>query len=557
MRLTLLIVIIISISIKAIGQEFCVKSSNLLDSLEARCFSDTLSAKSTLNQYINDLRTSGYFDLTYTLVIHDSTINFNLVKGSKYEISNAIFDSSMVQFLEQTGLRIGAYSPNDALAHLSENGYPLAQIEIKKLYQKDSIITPVYELDPDQLFFFDTLTIMGDRVLDPKFLEQYLRLKEGEVFNFKRLQKSKALINQLPFVEQYANTGIALHDNRISPVLILQKQRANTFDAIVGFFPASDETDQILFTGELKLDLNNLFQRGIRLQVDWQKVQQRTQELQLGVDYPYVFNLPLGTSFEANLLRYDNLFTRNRVQASIAYLFSGMNKLDLFVASETGRVIAEGEPDTLASESNLIDYNQFSYGLELQWNNLDRVRIPRNGWSLNGRFAFGSKQIIENPAWNPEIYETISSPSVVGNFKFKLARFQRISEKSVFLLDARAESILDDNIFLGQVIRIGGIHSLRGFDDMSILSTSYGLLNLEYRFLPDDDSYLSIFANAAYTELNLSNSFSSDLPVGFGLGYTFTVKAGVFSLNYAFGSAKDLPLDFSRGKIHFGFNNTF
>ncbi|MCX6181458.1 MAG: hypothetical protein NT150_05995 [Bacteroidetes bacterium] len=48
-----------------------------------------------------------------------------------------------------------------------------------------------------------------------------------------------------------------------------------------------------------------------------------------------------------------------------------------------------------------------------------------------------------------------------------------------------------------------------------------------------------------------------DHPYGFGAGFSFETKAGIFSLNYAIGKQLGNPIDFGAAKIHFGFLNQF
>jgi outer membrane protein assembly factor BamA len=107
--------------------------------------------------------------------------------------------------------------------------------------------------------------------------------------------------------------------------------------------------------------------------------------------------------------------------------------------------------------------------------------------------------------------------------------------------------------------RIGGIKTLRGFDEESIYASFYVIGSLEYRYLLEENSYLYFFTDAAYYE-NLSVSFAGDrydTPFGFGTGISFETKAGIFSINYALGKQFDNPIYLKSGKVHFGIVNYF
>jgi hemolysin activation/secretion protein len=109
-----------------------------------------------------------------------------------------------------------------------------------------------------------------------------------------------------------------------------------------------------------------------------------------------------------------------------------------------------------------------------------------------------------------------------------------------------------ENLFESEAFRIGGLKTLRGFDEESIYATMFGIGTIEYRFLLDQNSYLFAFFDGAYYENRATNKRVTDRPFGFGLGISFFTKIGVFSLNYALGKQFQNPIDFRAGKIHFG-----
>jgi hypothetical protein len=65
-------------------------------------------------------------------------------------------------------------------------------------------------------------------------------------------------------------------------------------------------------------------------------------------------------------------------------------------------------------------------------------------------------------------------------------------------------------------------------------------------------AYINAFFNGAWYEQKIKDNYTHDFPFGFGLGITFTTKAGLFYLSYALGKQLDNPISFKTGKIHFG-----
>jgi hemolysin activation/secretion protein len=110
---------------------------------------------------------------------------------------------------------------------------------------------------------------------------------------------------------------------------------------------------------------------------------------------------------------------------------------------------------------------------------------------------------------------------------------------------------------MNELFRIGGIRTLKGFDEQSIFASRYLITTVEYRYLFQQMANLVLFWNGAYYENIARSPLISDKPYGFGAGLTMETKAGVFSLYYAMGKAFNNPLDWSKAKVHFGLVNYF
>ena len=102
------------------------------------------------------------------------------------------------------------------------------------------------------------------------------------------------------------------------------------------------------------------------------------------------------------------------------------------------------------------------------------------------------------------------------------------------------------------MFRIGGLRTLRGFDEESIYASTYVIPTIEYRYLFAENSNLLLFTEGAWYE-NVSNgAYLSDTPFSFGAGVNFETKAGILTMTYALGSQLNNPIDLRNGKIHFG-----
>lgn len=176
-------------------------------------------------------------------------------------------------------------------------------------------------------------------------------------------------------------------------------------------------------------------------------------------------------------------------------------------------------------------------------------------FSFNG--GVGTNEILNNPGLTSITYDSLTQESQIIEGTFLFSYFQPISPQTTLLLRVNSATKQTENLTQNQAYRIGGISTIRGFDEQSIFASSYAIGTLEYRLLFDKNAHVSIFCDWAWYELRAISDFVTDTPYALGAGITFGTQAGIFSLNYALGSQFNQPINFQSGKIHFGFINLF
>lgn len=138
------------------------------------------------------------------------------------------------------------------------------------------------------------------------------------------------------------------------------------------------------------------------------------------------------------------------------------------------------------------------------------------------------------------------------------ALYIRLIGNNVLKLGVQGASVFGNStIFKNELFRIGGLKTLRGFDEESIYTSTYVIPTLEYRFLFAQNSNILLFAEGAWYENNSNGQYLNDTPVSVGAGVNFETKAGILSLNYALGNQMGNGFDLRNGKIHFGLTALF
>ncbi len=101
--------------------------------------------------------------------------------------------------------------------------------------------------------------------------------------------------------------------------------------------------------------------------------------------------------------------------------------------------------------------------------------------------------------------------------------------------------------------RFGGIHSIRGFAENSLLAkTQAGLYN-EVRYLLAPNMYLHSITDVAYYESEDTN----DLLYSFGLGFGIQTGGGLFNIIYANGVQPNTDFKLSNAIFHLSYKTQF
>ena len=137
---------------------------------------------------------------------------------------------------------------------------------------------------------------------------------------------------------------------------------------------------------------------------------------------------------------------------------------------------------------------------------------------------------LETGFGNRKTSETSEKQTQLNMDAFKIFNF---NQKNSFYLRINGSSLVSDSYFENELSRFGGINSVRGFNENSILATSYAFMNTEYRFLLSPTIYIHSIIDIAAFENKITNTKEKLFAYGFGFG--ILSKAGLLKLNFANG----------------------
>ena len=568
--LYILLFLCVSTSIKA--QTFSLK---LIDSasqktLKFQTSNSAILREEQIKSYFNSLHEDGYLAATSdSFRISKDTLILLVEKGEQYkwlEIRNSNVDEialTSAGFREKNfanrplNFRKVAAILDKTLSYYENHGYPFARVKLDSLDQVNNKTKAVLHVEKGNFFKIDSVSWKGTAKISKKYLYNYIGIKPDDVYNEAAIRQMENRLKELPFVTAYRPADLFLLEETALVRLYLNDRKASNFNGMVGFLPNNEESGKLLLTGEANLKLKNSLGRGESIDAEWRRLQVSTQSLNVRVAWPFIFNLPLGVDGIFNLYKRDTTFLNVQRNIGVQYLMKGTDYLKAFLDNKSSSLLSTNGLQNLLELPDYADVRSNLYGLELSLTRLDYRLNPRKGIRLLARSGVGFRNIDKNAGLDQDLYNNIVLRSIQYNGFLDFDGFIPLFRQSTINLGLNGAFLSGQNLFENELSRIGGNNLLRGFDEESIFASSYAVLNAEYRYLMEENSFLFLFGNAAWYENVAVNRNVRDWPYGFGAGTSFQTKAGIFTISYALGSQFGNPVGFRNAKVHFGITSLF
>jgi hypothetical protein len=372
------------------------------------------------------------------------------------------------------------------------------------------------------------------------------------------LKRSSQKIRQMPFLFEKQTQVVRLTDKTNKLYLFLEKKNASQFDGIIGLLPDAD-TKKTVITGDVKLKLvNGIFRNGETFDLEWRRLQSQTQDFKGRVIYPYLFGTPVGIDYSLKIYRKDTTFIDIHNDIGLQYYFSGLNNVKIYYKQRTSNLISTSGLETVTVLPDYADISTSSYGAGIFVERVNYRFNPRKGIAFSINAQTGNRSIRRNPKINETAYDDLLLRSVQYQTEGSIAAYIPLYRNNVLKLGVQGASIFGNStIFKNELFRIGGLKTLRGFDEESIYASTYVIPTIEYRFLFAQNSNILLFAEGAWYENNSNGQYLNDIPMSLGAGINFETKAGILSLNYGIGNQFNNGFDIRSGKIHFGLTALF
>jgi outer membrane protein assembly factor BamA len=547
-------------------------------------FTSQVSCEEYINKLPALLNSKGYASASIDTVQYDSSFaQIELYLGTQQNwvqlkvvgIEKRALDESGYMSKNFTNKPINftqlAFIKERLLNYYEKNGYPFAAVFLDSILLKDDELNAVLTATPGPLYHIDSIRINGKAKISNNFLQHYLGLPNGSVYNKEKLELVSKRMLELPYVQEQQPSELMMLGTGSILNVYLQPKRSSQVNFLIGFLPASDATGKLQLTGDVNLNLKNSLGKGETILLNWQQLQLKSPRLNVGFQQPYIFNSPFGIDFLFEIFKKDSAFVQLNAQVGVQYLLSANQSGKLFIQKQNSFLLAAGiDTNQIKVTKQLpanIDVSAVNIGIDYNFNNTNYRFNPKSGNEVQVFSTVGIKTISRNndiisladPSFNyASLYDSLKLKGYQLRVKAMGAHYFTTGKRSTLKAVLNAGIFNSPNVFRNELFQIGGYKLLRGFDEESIYATRYLVSTAEYRYLVGLNSYLFGFVDAGwvknkYQAVNVANHLIST-----GIGILFETKLGLLNMSFAIGKRNDVNFNLSQSsKIHFGYINYF
>lgn len=464
---------------------------------------------------------------------------------------------SSAGYIAESGARIDRweddpFSPADVsslfdkiLSHQEEHGYPFSRLRLDSVEVSDNQMHATLHLEPGPYIEVDSIIIRGDLDIPINLIYRSIEIQPHSPFNQERFEAIAQNLKELSFVRLANQPEMVFSQDGNWLYIDLEEQVASSIDAFVGLQSNPSNVDEgTTFFGQFNLELIHLLGVGERINLHWERFQTNSQELTGGLEFPILFKSPFGIAGDLYIFRQDTFFSSFERNISLLYHPNFRSKLEVGYNRFSSQGLGNAESD-IENSTGKVEHRT----AQVSWrsSSLNDKLNPSKGLFVRTRVNLGEREILESDT---------TLESILGRAQARVEWFTPLSTSFALLSKVQGGALLSENLLSNEHFRLGGLQTMRGFDQQSIFASEFAIISIEPRLLLDDKSSIFVFAEAGYFDTQISRLRMGWLRA-YGAGLNIGNNNSSFNLTWALGQLPNEALNFSSSKIHLGFVSYF
>ncbi|MDN3687955.1 BamA/TamA family outer membrane protein [Cyclobacterium jeungdonense] len=530
---------------------------------------DSLAIYQLTNRLTDSLQWQGYLNVEDSLVfLNERNVRLLVETGPQFDwlyLEEGNLEPWMlgksgfgrIRFQEQP-FRFGDVSQliGQVLEAGQNQGYPFIAVNLDSLTVSENQVGARIKVKKGPWIAFDTLQITGDSRTQSIYLARKLKLLPGEPFSQKKLDQALVVLGNIPYIRLDGSPELSFQNEEATVYLPVNDRKINTLDGIIGLLPNEVEANKWLVTGQFDVQLYNVSGKGRDYLLNWQRLSQYSQNLRVEAKEPFVLGSQLDLGLAFSFLKEDTTFLNREFNVKIGLQLAPKTYLSFFGKREAGDLLDVSRYEAASELPDIADFRFNNYGATIDFNDVDDILMPKSGWRGSFMAGIGNKRLVENTALPQALYEDAKKNTIQYYLQGNVERYIQWQRKLSTKLAANGGEMYNSNLFLNDLFRLGGLQSIRGFNENYFFASRYLYFTIEPRYYISDESYFLLFSDLGMLE-NRVTKRPTEWPVAFGGGLSLETNGGIFTFVYALGEASNQPIGFSYSRIHFGFTGRF
>lgn len=420
---------------------------------------------------------------------------------------------------------------NQLIQQFNESGKPFDQIQLVDLIETDGdYIEAELKFTSYQKRKIDKIVLRGYNRFPRPFIKYRLNLKENQDFSTTAIQKKNENFQNLAFASSIKEPEVQFTEDSTKVFLYVEKINANVFDGFIGF--NSTEETSLELNGYIDLSLVNNLHLGESLRINYKNDGREQQQFNVNAILPYLFKTPVSLEAGLQIFRKDSTFSSTTQNVGANYQLSP--SISIGGEAEFTRssiLLTNTSPPTETGN----DFTSQFYGINFRFFQLKRI---------TGKF-FNEKKIRLSLLTGNRMAETTENQLKVNLF----SEYSFPIIQGLYLYSSITGAWLSSNNYIdNELFRFGGMNSIRGFEENSIVASTFGSLRTELRYFLSPNLYANSVLDFGYFENGVNQIAQNLYSFGFGLG--IETQAGVLRLIFANGTSKTQDFSFENTQVH-------
>lgn len=422
----------------------------------------------------------------------------------------------------------------------SEAGLPFVKLQLEHLEVSEEFIKANLNISSGRERRIGNIYIQPYDKFPRAFLTHQVRIKSGQLFKKETLNRRVERLDAIPFVRSVKSPEVQFTQDSTHIYMYLEKTNANSFDGFIGF--SNSDGGSLELNGYIDLLLINNLNMGESLALNYKNDGRDQQRFRLNAELPFLASSPFSLEAGLDFFRKDTTFATTQTDLRLSYQLTHQLRVSANSQWLTSTNLLSA-PQMANPNEPIDNFSGNFYGVGLHFRQrreqigafLNVTRLHLNTFLGKREAEFGS---------NDQTKLEFS-----GEHHFKL------TNRTYFYTAAHFRWLASDRYLDNELYRFGGIQSIRGFEENSLVASLYGSLQTELRYYLSANLYANSVLDYGYFENELFGIGDNLYSFGFGLG--LDTPAGLLRLIFANGASSTQDFAFQNTQVHLSLNTFF